>query len=160
MLCLDAITKHFYTSNCNHLEHFDDLSSQAIQSLISQRFPNLPVPASPSPILPLQPTPPLMEEDSVVENLAIPVSKWDGLLVAEMILRPNNDHRILDLSSNEDRARMSQAIKTMSFLDAHDAHSISDSLDMCMDGLLPEAPKMSITEMEAVCLQKTPDSRS
>ena len=48
---------------------------------------------------------------------------------------------------------MSEAIKSMSFLDAHDAHSISESLDICSDGLLPEAPKMSITEMEAVCLQ-------
>jgi hypothetical protein len=48
---------------------------------------------------------------------------------------------------------MSESIKNMTFLDAHDAHSISESLDMHTDGLLPEAPKMSITEMEAVCIQ-------
>jgi hypothetical protein len=48
---------------------------------------------------------------------------------------------------------MSTAIKEMTFLDAHDAHSIAESLDAFTEGLLPDAPKMSIAEMEAVCIQ-------
>ena len=68
--------------------------------------------------------------------MAIPVSKLDGLLTAELIL------------SLADRKKMSNAIRDMQYLDAHDAITLADSLDQCTDGILPEAPKMSLTEME------------
>ena len=70
-----------------------------------------------------------MDVDEDPENVAIPVSRWDGLLTAEFILRPNNDHKILDLQSPLDRRKLAEAIRKMPFLDAHDSLYIADELD-------------------------------
>ncbi len=70
-----------------------------------------------------------MDVDEDPENVAIPVSRWDGLLTAELILRSNNDHKILDLQSPPDRRKLAEAIRRMPFLDAHDSLYIADELD-------------------------------
>jgi hypothetical protein len=152
MLCFNSVTKHFFTRHEDMSTDFDPLVTEAIDLIIETRFPGHPA-FSDSP--PTANSLSLMasDEDEGLDNHAVPVSKWDGLITAELILRPNNDHRILDLNNTEDRSRMASAIREMTFLDAHDAHSIAESLDTFSDGLLPDAPKMSITEMEAVCIQ-------
>jgi hypothetical protein len=73
------------------------------------------------------------------------------LLTADLILRPNNDHKILDLQSPADRRKLAESIRSMTFLDAHDSHTIADDLEGSNDGFLPEVPKMKISEMTEAC---------
>ena len=91
--------------------------------------------------------------DSDHSNSSIPLSNWDGLLAAELLLRPNNEHCPIDLSLPTGRMRMSNAISKMDFIDSHDLNNIADSLDNYLDGPLPSVPKMSILEMERLCSQ-------
>ena len=86
-------------------------------------------------------------------NSSIPLSNWDGLLAAELLLRPNNEHSPIDLSLPTGRRRMSEAIRKMDFIDSHDLINIADSLDNYQDGPLPAVPKMSILEMERLCFK-------
>ena len=152
MLCFNSVSKHFFTRHEDMSAEFDLLATEAVNHLIETRFPGQPFLPDPHPPA-VSSASMVSDEDEGLDNLAVPVSKWDGLITAELILRPNNDHRILDLSNTEDRSKMASAIREMTFLDAHDAHSIAESLDSFSDGLLPDAPKMSIAEMEAVCIQ-------
>ena len=91
-------------------------------------------------------------DDDSHDNYVMPLTSWDGLLTAELLLRPNNDHRILDLTKPDSRAKMAMAIRGMDFLDLHDSHSIAQHLEEFPSGVNPEAPKKSIEEMKAVCL--------
>jgi hypothetical protein len=151
MICFNSISKHFFTRSQDLAPEFDAIASDAVNQLIQSRFPSFPLYSDTVPLeIVSNPTLPVEDE---LDNLAVPLSRWDGLITAELILRPNNDHRILNLNNVEDRNKMSAAIRDMTFLDAHDAHSIAESLDSFSEGLLPDAPKMSIAEMEAVCIQ-------
>ena len=148
MLCHEK--DHFYTRCDGLLPDFLTAIGHCIELLADLLFPDSTHHSSP----PL-PDPTFLSETSLVEpvpdNTSIPLSNWDGLLAAELILRPNNDHRILDLNTNYGRTRMASAIRSMDFIDSHDALSMAQSLDEYIEGPLPDAPKMSITEMKAAC---------
>jgi exonuclease III len=91
--------------------------------------------------------------DDDQSNNAIPLSNWDGLLAAELLLRPNNEHTPIDLCTNSGRVRMAKAVREMDFIDNHDRHNIAESLDQYTSGPLPTAPKMSREEMKQACIQ-------
>jgi hypothetical protein len=146
MLCFDEDSRHFYTRQGSLSSDLADLIQQALTGLRSSiclSSTPLPDPIS---------APVITADDDSQDNYVMPLTSWDGLLTAELLLRPNNDHRILDLTKPESRAKMATAIRGMDFLDLHDAHSIAQHLEEFPSGVIPDAPKMSIEEMKAVCL--------
>jgi hypothetical protein len=143
MLCYDEDSRHFYTRRGSLLPDFLEATREALDTLCSVIRLN-PLPE----VEELRPT---LVENEESDNFHTPVSVWDGLLTAELLLRPNNDHRILDLNSPTDRSKMAEAIRGMNFLDAYDTHTIAQNLDEFPPGIIPEAPKMSIDEMKRVC---------
>jgi hypothetical protein len=149
MLCFNERSKHFYSRRGNLVPDLDLLIGLALEKVLCALRPTdgpfldlLEEPPSPSPIR-------AFDEDD--DNVAIPVSRWDGLLTADLILRPNNDHRVLDLQAPGDRRKLAASIRNMHFLDAHDSHTIAEGLESANDGFLPEAPKMKISEMMEAC---------
>ena len=157
MLCFNSTSRHYYTRSLSLEAEFDLLALEAVNTLMSSLIAVFP------PVTALGTLPPLTdsahEELDVKDNLNVPVSKWDGLLTAEALLRGDKDRRLLDLNLPVGRAMMSVAIRAMDFLDKHDSVSIADSLDHT-DGLLPDVPKMSLVEMEAVCVKTNTSLRT
>jgi hypothetical protein len=149
MLCFNERAKHFYSRKGNLEADFDILTDLALDKVLCALKP------ADAPFLDLigNPPPPLpiCAPDEDDDNVVIPVSRWDGLLTADLILRPNNDHKVLDLQSPADRRKLAESIRKMPFLDAHDAHTIAEELEGSNDGFLPEAPKMKISEMMEAC---------
>ena len=146
MLCYDEAGVHFYSRVSDLSIDFDNAVEKCIDYIVEALFPHQSVSlcASGSDILEVT-------DDVIEENLVTPLSNWDGLLTAELLMRPSNDHKILDLNVPCDRLKLSEAVGDMSFLDLHDAHDISLKLNDYPDGLLPDVPKMSISEMTQAC---------
>jgi hypothetical protein len=149
MLCFNERSKHFYSRRGNLVNDFDCLIGLALDKVLSALRP------ADGPFLDLignPPSPsPIRASDEDDDNIVIPVSRWDGLLTADLILRPNNDHKVLDLQSPADRRKLAESIRNMPFLDAHDSHTIAEELEGSNDGFLPEAPKLKISEMLEAC---------
>ena len=143
MLCFDENSRHFYTRHQSLSADFLEAKLEALAELttaidLSTHSTSNALTSSP--------------DNDGVEHCT-PVSTWDGLLTAELLLRPNNDHRLLDLTETDDRSKMASAIRNMNFLDLHDSHSISQHLEEFPPGIIPLAPKMSIDDMKLVCQQ-------
>jgi len=148
MLCYDEDSRHFYTRQGSLESDLAELVQLALSGLNSS------IGISPPSVLPSPPpTIVINESDDSSDNYSTPLSSWDGLLTAELLLRLNNDHRILDLTKHDGRSKMATAIREMDFLDLHDSHSIAEHLEEFPSGIIPEAPKMSIEEMKSVCLR-------
>jgi hypothetical protein len=160
MLCHEV--NHFYTRQGALTDDFRTAMERCIQEFIDLIFPNwqrcqtdslndqgtsappTQLPKDPKTDIPS----PMVGED---EDGDTPSTNWDGLLSAELILRSNNDHKLTDLTLPSGRDRMANFIRSVNFLDAHDAHSIAQALDNYVDGALPRVPKMSLVEMSAAC---------
>ncbi len=145
MLCYDSDTRHFYTRQGALSVDLLEATSEALDILRSS------IKLKPATALSSQERTSVLDLDEPSDNCHTPVSSWDGLLTAELLLRPNNDHRILDLSCPSDRSKMASAVRNMDFLDSHDAHSIAQNLDEFPPGVIPDAPKMSVDEMKKAC---------
>jgi hypothetical protein len=146
MLCYDEDDRHFYTRQGSLSEDFELAKREALDSLLLsiKLKPDRNTDSN-------DPSPIVVVEDDPEDTNPTPISAWDGLLTAELLLRPNNDHKLLDLTSHVGRTKMASAIQEMDFLDSHDAFTIAQNLNDFPIGIIPAAPKMSIDEMKSAC---------
>ena len=91
MLCYDEAGEHFYSRVSDLSGDLDVAIEQCIDHIVKALFPHpsASLYASESDIREVS-------DGSTDENLVTPLSNWDGLLTAELLLRPSNDHKILD----------------------------------------------------------------
>jgi hypothetical protein len=149
---------HFYVSDSNLTGDYKTAFEECMKGIQRAFFPSAP-PVETVSTLDLAPTStttgldydPDLCQDHHENNYSLPVSDWDGLLAVELSLRKNSDDTVLDLTSCCGRSALSEAVSNMPFLDPHDAHYISTSLDEYIDGPLPSVPKLSLLEVAAAC---------